>query len=282
MDVLRFTDQYETVAALYGSEPAELRARDLGKAGTVRRWFVLDGGVAVGAVDVWLRPDDRLFLTFRGDDVETLAPLVNAVVGATDGPLFATVDLGDTKRVDTLLSCGFTVETIGERFTVRFADALALVQRAWVPTGYRIASIADVDEGKAFELDNGIRSLVPGSDGWTGNRDWFHDELRSPEFDRDAYLIVVERSTDRCVGLLRIWRNQDGPRLGLLGVLPDHRRGPLAAALLKQGLGVASQWGYDSFVAETSPSNGHTYGRLSHIAAERMGSFAQLVRSHEP
>ncbi|MGI9528076.1 MAG: GNAT family N-acetyltransferase [Acidimicrobiia bacterium] len=282
MHAVRFSDEYELVAPLYGVEPEELRQRDLAKEQAVERWVATGNGVAVGAVDAWLRPDDRLFLTFRGDRIEALAPLVAAVDHAVHRSLFTTVDLEDGDRVYELHDCGFTMETVGERFTVRFSDALALVDRAWVPTGYRIASVADVDEHDAFELDNAIRNLVPGTDGWTGKRDWFHDELNSAEFDRDAYLVAVERATDRCVGLLRIWRNQDGPRLGLLGVLPDHRRGPLAAALLKQGLDAASGWGYDSFVTETSPSNDHTYPRLSRIASDRLGSFGQLVRCHEP
>lgn len=278
MRVVRFSDEYQLVAPLYGMESTELRDRDVSRGQSVQRWFAASDGRALGAVDVWVRPDDRRFMTFRGDRAEAVAPLVDAVSVAVHRSLFTTVDLGDAARFEALAGSGFAVETIGERFTVRFCDALALVRRAWVPAGYRVASVADIDEGKVFELDNAIRNLVPGSDGWTGNRDWFRDELHAPEFDRDAYLIAVERSSDQCVGLLRIWRNQDGPRLGLLGVLPDHRGGPLAAALLKQGLGVASQWGHDSFVTETSPSNAHTYPRLARVSADQLGQFAQMSR----
>lgn len=282
MNVVRFSCEYDLVAPLYSLDAAVLRERDEAQRQPLQRWFVHQDGQAIGAVATWLRPDDRLFLAFKVDNVRAFGPLVDAVVAALHRPLSTTVDLGEADHVAALRDCGFTVETVGEGFRIRLSDVRRLVQRAWVPSGYHIASVADVDERKAFELDIEIRNLVPGTHGWIGDPEWFHEELRSPEFDRDAYLIAVEQVHDRYVGLLRIWRNPDGPRLGLIGVLPERLRTPIAAALLKQGLKAASGWGYDSFMTETSPSNAHTYPRLERLAAERLGRFAQLSRQPSP
>lgn len=277
MKVVRFSHEYELVAPIYSMDPTQLRHRDEAQRQSFQRWFAHEDGQAIGAVVTWLRPDDRMFLTFKVEDPQAFEPLVKAVATALHRSLSTTVDLGDADRVAALVDCGFEVETVGEGFRIPFSEVLPMVRRAWVPSGYRIDSVADVDERKAFALDNEIRNLVPGTDGWNGDPDWFHDELHSPEFDRDAYLIAVEQATDRYIGLLRIWRNPNGPRLGLIGVLPHHRGKPIAAALLKQGLEAASGWGNDSFVTETSPSNHNTYPRLTTLEAERLGQFAQLT-----
>ncbi len=151
------------------------------------------------------------------------------------------------------------------------------MRRAWIPSGYAVRSVADVDEERAFALDNRVRSLVPGTDGWIGNRDWFSDELRSEELDPNAYLLAVEQATDEFAGLVRIWRNPDGPRLGLIGILPEHRRTPLAAALLKQGLEAASTWGHEAFGTETSLANKGTYPALRRMGLTPVGRFHQLL-----
>ena len=71
----------------------------------------------------------------------------------------------------------------------------------------------------------------------------FHEELTdAPPFDPDGYLVAVDKRTGRYVGLVRFWRNPTGPRLGLLGVLPEFRIPSLAAGLLEAGLtGAADQ-----------------------------------------
>ena len=123
-----------------------------------------------------------------------------------------------------------------------------------------------------------LRNLVPGTDGWAGDVQALRAELTSPEFDSSAYLVAVEQSSGTLAGLVRIWHNPSGPRLGLIGVLPAHRHKPLAAALLKEALSAAATWGFDEFVSQTSPANAHTYPRLRRMGLAPIGSFVQLVR----
>ena len=274
----RFDGEYAAVAHLWELEPEDLAERDRRSDQPVQRWIAFEAGTALGAATAWLRPDNRMFLTFKAVDDRAIQPLVNAADLDLRRPLFTIADRSEPDRLDALLESGFSIEVEGERFRIPFSEVTRLVARAWVPSEYRIVSVKHVLTEAGFSLDNEIRDLVPGSDGWTGNRDWFCEELQSPEFEPDAYLVAQVIETGALVGLLRIWRNSDGPRLGLIGVLPGHRRQPVAAALLRQGLAAASTWGYDSFVTETSPSNANTYPRMVRLHSERLGGFAQLVR----
>jgi GNAT superfamily N-acetyltransferase len=103
--------------------------------------------------------------------------------------------------------------------------------------------------------------------------------VEAPPFDRAAYLVGVVDGTGEYAGLVRIWRNPSGPRLGLVGVRRPYRSTPLAAALLKQGLAAASRWGHEAFTTETSLSNRAIYPRLTRLGAESLGRSHQLVLS---
>jgi GNAT superfamily N-acetyltransferase len=280
MEATRFVDQYEAIAPLFGMTPADLRDRDDHQAQPLRRWMVVQAGSVVGAVTLWLRPDARLFLMFKVTTPAAYEPLTRAVDESLGCSLYTMVDESDREHAEALRVAGFRTEMVGERFRFRFDAALGYLRRAWVPTGYRLHSASEVDEARLLSLDNAIRNLVPGTDGWYGDADWFHDELSvSPPYDPDGYLVAVEASTDEYIGLVRVWRNPDGPRLGLVGVLPDHRSLPVGAALLRSALSAAADWGHKTFTTETSPSNARTHPRLVRLGAERMGRFAQLARA---
>jgi hypothetical protein len=67
--VERFVDEYSLVAPLYGVTPDELMRRDEQQGQVLQGWYAVNGGQAVGAAVAWLRPDDRMFLMFRVEDV---------------------------------------------------------------------------------------------------------------------------------------------------------------------------------------------------------------------
>ena len=276
--VVSFNDQYELVAPLYGLNADDLRARDERQGQALQRWVAIDDGTPVGAFLTWLRPDDRMFLMFKVSDPRAYRPLSDVAVDALGRSVSTICDDADTDHLEALQDAGFRIETTSDRFVIPFAAILRRVARAWVPSGYAIRSVIDLDEDRVFELDNKVRNLVPGTDGWYGDREWFGEELRSPGFDPSAYLVAVEEATDSYAGLLRIWRNLDGPRLGLVAVLPEHRVRSLAAALLKQGLQAASEWGFDELATETSPQNPDTYPGLIRMGLQPVGRFHQLIR----
>lgn len=279
VEVLQFQHEYELVAPVYGVSPGELRARDDRQAQLLQRWVALDQGRAVGSVDTWLRPDDRMFLSFVGRKPAVWQPLADAVVAALGRPVYSFVDTDAPEAVAGLQAANFDIELEEERFRVRFDAALARLERAWLPSGFSIHPADTVDDDRLFTLDNTLRQDTPGTDGWRGDRDWFGRELaESPPFDPSAYLVAVDDSNGEYAGLARIWRNPTGPRFGLIGVLRQYRNTPIAAALMKQTLTASASWGYDTFTTETSPSNPTIHRRMHRIGAESLGRFLQMVR----
>ncbi|MDH4308082.1 MAG: hypothetical protein OEX04_11450, partial [Acidimicrobiia bacterium] len=73
------------------------------------------------------------------------------------------------------------------------------------------------------------------------------------------------------------WRNPAGPRFGLIGVLPAFRTTTIAGALLRRALLAASEWGHETFTAETSPSNRTIHSRMNRIGAQSLGQFHQMA-----
>ena len=181
--------------------------------------------------------------------------------------------------MDALAASGFMPEIEVEGFRVRFDKALKWLDRAWVPAGFSIRPADAVDADRLFTLDNTLRHDVPGTAGWRGDREAFHAELReAPPFDPAGYLVAIHDANGEYVGLTRIWRNSNGPRFGLVGVLRQYRTTVIAAALMKQAVTATSRWGFETFTASTSPMNAVTYSRLRRMAAESIGRHVQLVR----
>lgn len=157
---------------------------------------------------------------------------------------------------------------------------LGVLARAKRTSGYSIVSAADAAEDRLFDLDNELRNQVRGTDGWSGDRAWFHQELsEAPPFDAAGYIVAVHETSGDYVGLVRVWRNPAGPRLGMVGVLAPHRSTTLAAMLLGQawrgcvpvGFCHLPDRGVDRGPGPLSP------GR--EIWRDEPGRFAQLTRS---
>jgi hypothetical protein len=274
---VRFGGEYDVVAPLYTIAPGVLRARDLRHGGSLQRWYATDGREAVAAVDARLRPDDRVFLRFAGDWA-SYGILSEAARTELARPLYATVDGMDATTLRALEAAGFQHGHTTEIFRIRFDDALRSLRRSWLPTWARIVSAGDAERDRLLELDNDVRCDVPGTDGWQGNRAWFDDELaESPPFDPKGYLVAEDLRNGHYAGLFRIWRNESGPRLGLVGTRRPYRPTTIAGALLRAALVAASTWGSDVFETEASVSNPVTYQRAAALATERFGRRHQMV-----
>lgn len=264
MDVRRFTDEYVEVAPLYGLGANEFRRR------TRDRWIAVDEGHVIAAAETLLRPDGRLFLTFEGEDAA--APhLAHSVADRLECPVYAIAN-EDSSLAGALLGGGCTIEMTNERFVVSFASALRYVRRSRLPARYRMDEASRSDPDRLFALDNRLRNLVQGTDGWSGNRGWFDEELSDPA----SYRVASDRAGGEYVGLARMWRNPSGPRFGLIGVLPHHRHPSPAPALLRATLEEASTWGFETFTTETTLTNRVMHPRLSKIGTPT-GRFHQLV-----
>lgn len=241
------------------------------------RWVAIERGGPVGGVEVRVRPDRRPFLSVHGSNDVAHRSLIETARTSLDRPLYAVCRDDRPPDRNLLMGLGFETLLTEDLFRVDFESARRAVARAWVPSGHSIVSAAAVEAGRLFDLDNRLRRLVPGTEGWIGDRAMFDRELsESPPFDPSAYLVGVDDRSGGLVGLVRFWRNLSGPRLGMVGVLASCRSTTLGPALLAHGLKAAAQWGSTHFWTETARSNRHVHGRLIALGAEVNGSLEIL------
>ncbi len=236
------------------------------------RWLAVDESGSAGAVTARERPDGRTFLAFACPNAAAYGPLTSAAHEELGSPLFTAVDAGDTAAVAALETAGFTPDLVTDRFRVRFDAALGRMRRATAPAGVTILPVAAVDEDRLFALDNTLRHDVPGTDGWRGNREWFRDELSDPA----AYFVAVGGDGEYA-GLVRIWRNPDEARFGLIGVLRRYRGTLMGPALLRQGLIAAAEWGRPDFTTDVSPVNARLHRHVVRMGAERIVRSLRLA-----
>ncbi len=274
--MIRTDDDNEAACMLYGLSPTELAGR-FADVNVLGRWFAYENGVAVGVAVASERPDRRVFVTHRIRSEVAFAPLLERALGAIDGPAHVTTtsDLADRMRICEEL--GLRKELTSMKYDVSFEKALQALQRKRVRRRLEIKTANEVDPDLLFALDTELRGDVPGTDGWIGNRSWFDDELRSPDFDNNGYLVAVEPSTGTLVGLCRMWRNTDGPALGMLGVIESRRNGFTAVELFRETLTRASLWDWPTFSVHTARPGLQRH--LDHAGAIPTGGFVRFLRA---
>jgi GNAT superfamily N-acetyltransferase len=265
----------DTVAAasLAGVSVDELERRDAAQR-PIGRWTAYGNGAAVGVATAFVRPDDRRFLVHRLTSDAAYAPLLERAVGDLRREIHVTIDRRRVDRVAQAENLGFATEFESTSFAVPFAAALANARRLLRPTRFELRRADEVAADALFELDSVLRGDVPGNDGWRGNRAWYDDEFTSPEYEPAGYLVAVDEPTEALVGLVRFWRNDDGPALGMIGVRREHRGGHVAAALLEAGLRAAATWESPTFSTHTA--HGSLQQRLRRLGATETGGFVRL------
>jgi GNAT superfamily N-acetyltransferase len=222
---------------------------------------------------VWIRPDGRRFVSFRSE----LAGA--AAVAELDGDLHAVVDAGDDEARLLYERLGFAVSRTESEYLIPVALAGSRLYDVEVPSGFTFLRADEVPEARLRELDDRLRQDVPGTDGWRWNAADFREEtFDSPSFDPTTYLVAVHGASGESVGLARVWRNPEGPRLGLVAVLPAYRRQGLARALLARVLSALDARGMTSVSAEVDDTNAASISLLTGLGARRTGGSIELNR----
>lgn len=271
-----FKDRFGAAAEAYGVTVEQLRQRDAYVAG--RRWLAFVDGTIAGAVTARDRPDRRIFLDFGCPNPDSYGPLAEALAREEGLILYASSNSREPEKHQHLLAAGFETEITSEVFSVPFQPVLDRLRSVQRPRGYRFLPPTDVDLRSLLELDNCLRQDVPGTDGWQGDADRLRAEMQeSPPFDPAGYLVALDNKS-RLIGLARVWRNSNGPRFGMVGTLPTHRRTMVGPYLIRSVLTAASTWGSDHFTTETSISNRHIHPRLESVGARSDGFIYQLRR----
>jgi GNAT superfamily N-acetyltransferase len=184
-------------------------------------------------------------------------------------------------RVDELgilADAGFTVARRDVNVEVDLDEALANIGAARLPPGVVAISAAEADVDRLRVLDDALRDDIPGTDGWRSTPGEFADEtFRTPAFNPATYSVAVEEDTGEYIGLVRIWMNRSGPRIGMFGVLPAHRRRRIALALLARCLIAARAAGHRTAISEYDETNQASARLFERLGAHRMGCTLELA-----
>ncbi|TDU90211.1 acetyltransferase (GNAT) family protein [Kribbella voronezhensis] len=233
-------------------------------------WIASRDGAVIGELHPWPAPDRKLRLFFGDTEPAAYEPLIDKVTG----PCLTTVDEADRPTVDALRALGFTPVRREVRLEIPVTRA-----SFDVPAGYRLISAADTGVQDLMALDDALRTDVPGAEGWESDEASFREQTYdSPYFDPATYLVAVDPE-NTYAGLVRIWNGpRPLPRLGLIGVLRNHRRRGLARALVSAALTVLADRGASLVTAEADETNTASLTLLASFGAVQVGADLELAR----
>ncbi len=241
-------------------------------------WRALDGDLVAGEVRARLRPDNRWFLYFDTWRADAYPPLADAVARDLGRDLYVTLEDAEYDALDACTQAGFAVHRRESYYRIPADRAVARLAGAVLPAGLGVLSAADADITRLRLLDDALRQDVPGSEGWRWDAEQFRAETFGPFFDPATYLVAVDRASGEYAGLVRIWRNRAGPRLGLIATLAQYRRRGIARALLGQAFAVLAARGDTSVASEVDDTNVASVSLLTGLGARRYGGNAELIR----
>ena len=126
------------------------------------------------------------------------------------------------------------------------------------------------------ELDQRLRQEIPGFQGWVNTPEEFHRfSFDHRIFDPSMYLVAIH--AEEYVALIRIGR---GPRLVLVGVVPEHRRQGLARTLLAMTFATLHERGVTEVSAAADVSHREAVALLRSLGGRPTGGSVELV--HRP
>jgi ribosomal protein S18 acetylase RimI-like enzyme len=260
-----------------------LAARNRPRSATVVRvqhsceWVASNDGREVGRLNALRRPDARWFIACDTWFDAVHDALVMSAAEDLQQDLYASVHESDDDHLARHIASGFAVQRREIEFTIPVERALRSLGATDAPAGYRLVSAADIDEVDLRVLDDALRADIPGSDGWVNQPQEFREYTFAAHFDPTAYLVAVD-DAGRSVGLVRIWKTPLPRRLGLIAVMPGHRRHGLARALVVRALQAVQVQGVTSLAAEVDAENAPSLALFDRMGAERTGGTVELRR----
>lgn len=228
-----------------------------------------------------LRPDGRLLVRAAGDWTAEAAAEAAELASRRHVTALAHVDGRDSAERDVLVAAGFADSRRQAVVALPLEDALASLAGATLPPDIEARSAVEVDEHRLRLLDDELRQDIPGTPGWRSTPEEFRDHtFADPAFDPRTYLVAVERRSDQYVGLVRIWMNPDGPRLGAVGVRRGYRRRGIASALIARALEAVRTTGAPDVTTEYDVENVAARTLAERLGARQLGTRIELV--YEP
>lgn len=239
-------------------------------------WEAVADGRTAGRAVVWVRPDRRTFLHIADDATrEGRIALVRAVPVAVDVELHTWVRESATKLRDALEEQGFAEHRREHHLTIDPVVAHRWLRQHPGPE-LHLVGVDELGLDRLRVLDEELREDVPGCDGWRWTADAFRAETRSAGHDGRLYRIAME--DDEPIGLVRVWVDQDAPRIGLVGVRRPHRGRGVARSLLGVVFAELAQRGVPEVVTEVDPTNTPVVRLMDALEARAVRTMVDHVR----
>jgi ribosomal protein S18 acetylase RimI-like enzyme len=240
-------------------------------------WRAFAGAEGVGVVKASLRPNERCFVFFDSCRAGAYEPLLAAVAQELGRDLYVTVDEADDEGWALYERLGYVVNRREGEYLIPTDPDVTGLRGFESPPGFVLVGADQVAEDRLRLLDDTLRQDVPGTDGWRWDEAGFREEtFDSPSFDPSTYLIAIEQTSGDYAGLVRVWNNFMGPRLGLIAVLPRYRRRGLAKVLLARAFAVLHERGKTEVSAEVDDTNAASTSLLKALGARRTGGSIEL------
>jgi GNAT superfamily N-acetyltransferase len=186
------------------------------------------------------RPDDKWLLKLPSEHEDLWSALIERAWADLSAPMLVNTTDNNQSQRDALLAAGFMARRIEELWRIPVA---ALAGRTVEATFHRLVPLDQCDLARVVELDNAVRSDIPGAEAWRGSLADLSASMADDEFDPELYLIAEHTSTGAYDGLVRVWNRVPLPRLGCLGVRAPWRRTRLPVALMSAAATVLAQRG---------------------------------------
>lgn len=262
------------MSAVSAGEPRVLRVS------SELAWTAHVGGEKVGSARVLVRPDERAFVFFDSCRSEAYEPLLAAVAGELRRDVYVTVDEVDDPALRLYEQLGFVVNRRESHYLIPTDPDVTGLRGVEAPSGFLFVRADEVEEARLRALDDALRQDVPGTEGWSWDEAGFREEFEAHSFDPATYLVAVDEATGDYAGIVRVWQNPVLPRLGLVAVLPRHRRRGLAKALLAPVFAVLHERGQAEVSTEVDDTNVASRSLVVGLGARRAGGSVELVRRH--
>ncbi len=188
------------------------------------------------------RPDGKWLLKLPSEHEDLWSALIERAWSDLSAPMLVNTTNNSQSQRDLLLAAGFVALRIPIEELWRIPVA-AMAGRTVQATFHRLVPLDQCYLPRVVELDNAVRSDIPGAEAWCGSLADFAASMADDEFDPELYLIAEHATTGGYDGLIRVWNRAPLPRLGCLGVRAPWRRTRLPAALISAAATVLAQRG---------------------------------------
>ena len=240
-----------------------------------RLWHALEDDRVVGRAHLRRRPDDRAFVAADAWQEPVTRALLDAVAADVPGDLHTLAAEDDADQLALLAAAGYLPARREDEFVIPVGQALAATAGP-IPAGVTIVPADEKESDRLARLDERLRQDVPGSDGWVNDPAEFRAYTFDQHFDPRLYLVAVV--DEEYAGLVRVWRGNRVPRLGLIAVLRWHRRRGVARALLHAAFTPLADRGVELVSAEADATNAPSQALLASLGARRTGGSVELRR----